>query len=136
MQDAVANLGRVWSRAYLETGHSAPRQEAHPKGLRSIFPCIPGGQDDYVMIFTSGPVSAKQLLALFQVIGRQDLADDPSCHSAQWMREHGEEMNAVIEGWTMQRSKQEAMRLLGEAGVPVGACLNAEDLYHDPVAGR
>lgn len=132
MQDAVANLGRVWSRGYLETGHSHPRREAHPAGLRSIFRCSPGGQDDYVMIFTAGPVSAKQLQGLFHVIGRQDLSNDPSCHSAQWMTDHGEEMNAVIEGWTTQHSKQEAMRLLGEAGVPVGACLNAEDLYHDP----
>lgn len=37
----------------------------------------------------------------------------------------------MIERWTMQHTKQEAMKILGTAGVPCSACFNAEDIYYD-----
>ena len=37
----------------------------------------------------------------------------------------------MIEAWTTQRSKFEVMELLGAAGVPAGATMNAVDLHQD-----
>ena len=45
---------------------------------------------------------------------------------------HADVFDAAVEGWAKGRTKYEAMRVLGEAGVPAGACLNAEDLHSDP----
>ena len=41
-------------------------------------------------------------------------------------------MNQIIEDWTLQHTKHEVMQLLGEAGVPAGATMNAVDLHEDP----
>ena len=45
--------------------------------------------------------------------------------------DHADEVNGMIESWTMQRDKYEVMKLLGAAGVPAGATLNAVDLHQD-----
>ena len=42
------------------------------------------------------------------------------------------EANAIIEDWTRQRSKYDAMRLLGEPGVPCGACQDTGEVLADP----
>ena len=46
--------------------------------------------------------------------------------------EHGMEVNLIVEEWTMQHSKYEVMKLVGDACIPCGAMLNAEDIHTDP----
>jgi crotonobetainyl-CoA:carnitine CoA-transferase CaiB-like acyl-CoA transferase len=61
-------------------------------------------------------------------IGREDLCDseifdDPNKNS--------EEIDSVIEDWTAKNTKQDAMSVLGDAGIPCGAVLNARDIYNN-----
>ena len=42
------------------------------------------------------------------------------------------EVDEVIAAWTRARTKQEAMRLVGEAGIPAGAVLDTRELQDDP----
>jgi formyl-CoA transferase len=42
------------------------------------------------------------------------------------------EINAVISEWTIRHTKHEAMKILGEAGVPCGAVLDTMELWSDP----
>jgi formyl-CoA transferase len=37
-----------------------------------------------------------------------------------------------VEGWTSQRSKFDAMKILAGAGVPCGACLDTGEVLSDP----
>ena len=46
--------------------------------------------------------------------------------------QHGAELYEEISKWTRECTKQEAMVLLGEAGVPCSATLDTRDLYEDP----
>ncbi len=69
--------------------------------------------------------------ALLRTIGREELIEEPRYSDPSQFEEIAGEINGVLEAWTMQRTKHEAMRLLGEAGVPAGACFNAEDIYSD-----
>ena len=132
MQDAVAHLARVWTRSYHETGATPRRSGNNYAGvpLKGTYTCKPGGIDDYVVV-TLGP-GQKMVSSLFRAIGREDLADDPRWSDRAFRHQHAAEFDGALEAWTMQHTKQEAMRILGEAGVPAGACLNATDLHQDP----
>ena len=132
MQDAVMNYCRVRMVDYYRTGESPPRtgnpRNSVPGG---IYKCHPGGPDDYCYIFAQA-VRSRMWDSVLEVIGREDLIGDPNYSDPQWRLNHADEVNGMIEAWTSQRSKHEVMRLMGEAGVPAGATLNAADLHSDP----
>jgi formyl-CoA transferase len=73
--------------------------------------------------------------AIFQrymrTIGRPDLADDPDLqtNAGRWRRR--DELDAAIGAWTIQRSRDEALKLLDEAGVPSGPIYTAADICAD-----
>ena len=60
------------------------------------------------------------------------LADDPqfATPAARW--ENREELDALVEAWTMQHTKSEVTQILAGAGVPCGACQTMEELVEDP----
>jgi formyl-CoA transferase len=130
MQDAVVNLMRVSLRDHQRLGQAMPRTgnqlgQAIPG---STYPCHPGGPNDYVFIF----VQQQMWPAFVEVMGRQELRDDPKFSTAQARWEHRDELNAMITAWTRQHTKHEVMRRLGEAGVPSGACQNTGEVLADP----
>ena len=132
MQDAVANLCRIWSRDYHETGKTPPRSGNVYFGQRTkgTYQCAPCGEDDYVVI-TFGAMPAL-VATILRIAGRPDMAEDPRWADRAFRNEHAEEFDDALESWTKQHDKFEAMRILGEAGIPAGACLNAEDLHTSP----
>jgi len=65
-------------------------------------------------------------------MGRSELARDPrfATETARW--DNRAALNQIIEEWTRARSKHEVMRLLGQAGVPCGACQDTGEVLADP----
>ena len=124
MQDCIVNLSRMNIVRQAATGHS-PRP-----GNTDIYPCRPGGPDDYITIFCMD-TTGKMWRTMLSIIGRHDLAEG-DVQDLGWQAEHLEEINASISEWTMQKTKYEAMHILAEAGVTAGACLNGVDLVDDP----
>jgi len=94
----------------------------------TTYPCAPGGSNDYVFI------TAQQQMwpAMTAAMGQLELADDPRFSTAEMRWENHEALNAIIQEWTRGRSKFEVMRLLGEAGVPCGACQDTGEVLADP----
>jgi formyl-CoA transferase len=92
-----------------------------------IFPCKGGGPNDYIYVYTSrtNPEHWKRLM---QVIGREDLGDDPRFTSPAGRMQREAEVNSIIGEWTKRHDKHEAMRTLGEAGIPAGAVLDTQEL--------
>ena len=108
-------------RRPIGVGAAIPRGHLPRKG---------GGPNDYIYVYTSraNPEHWKRLL---QVIGRQDLIDDPRYASPAARLEHEATINALVSDWTRQHDKHEAMRLLGGAGIPAGAVLDTKELIED-----
>ena len=94
-----------------------------------LYPCAPGGPNDYVYIMV---VTSRMWDTLCAAIERVDLISDPRFESGPARREHGDELHAEISKWTSTRTKHEAMMELGEAGVPISAVLDTTDLFTDP----
>jgi formyl-CoA transferase len=130
MQDAVVNLIRVSLRDHQRFGHPPPRS-GNQLGRTipgTTYPCAPGGPNDYVYIFAQ-PQMWKPLLG---AMGQPGLADDPRFKTPDARWENRDALNAIVETWTRQRTKHEVMQILGEAGVPSGACQDTGEVLTDP----
>jgi formyl-CoA transferase len=135
MQDAIMQYIRGAFTQQVRTGRPAQRAGARlvaggapPAG---IYPCKPGGPNDWVYVFCSynNPEHWRRLVT---VIGRPELADDPEYLGRDRRLAHADEVDAMIEAWTRQHTKQEAMQLIGGNGVPAGAVLDTGDLLAEP----
>jgi len=94
----------------------------------TTYPCAPGGPNDYVYIFAQ-PQMWKAFLG---VLGQSELAGDPRYATPEARWENRDALNAIITEWTRQRSKHDVMKLMGDAGVPCGACLDTGEVLADP----
>ena len=132
MQDAMVNFGRTWMTRS-EQGTVPIQRTGNSFGNRpgvGTFRCAPGGYDDYVYMIAI-PVRGAMLNALATALDRPDLLDDPRFSDPEQYMDMGDEINALIEEWTMRRDKFEVMRVLGEIGIPCSACFSSEDIYAD-----
>lgn len=135
MQDVMINFSRsAWGRQ-LMTGKDAPRvgneMPMAPVAPCNVYPCKPGGPNDYVFIYTSRMPTSPQWKRLLQVIGRTDLENDPRFATPESRYEHREVIDEIISEWTKKRTKNEAMEILGRAQVPAGAVLSTTDVTND-----
>ncbi len=80
-----------------------------------VFHCE--GPDRWVAIAVTND---EEWSSLCRVIERPDLASDARYADAEGRRQHNDILAAAITEWTIQRSDQEAMELLQQAGVPSG----------------
>ena len=130
MQDAVVNIIRVSLRDHQRQGRP---MERHGNQLGHTVPgttyaCAPGGPDDYVIVLCQ----PQMWPALVKVLGRPELGEDPRFKTPDARWDNRNELNAIVEEWTRQRSKYEVMQLLGDAGVPCGACQDTGEVLADP----
>jgi formyl-CoA transferase len=136
MQDVVINFCRsAFGRHLIDgkpaerSGNDMPMAAVAPCG---VYPCQPGGPNDYVFIYTSRWPGSPQWGRLLEVIGRTDVSEDPRFATPESRYEHREEVDAMISAWTRQRTKFEAMEEFGRADVPAGAVLTTAELLADP----
>jgi crotonobetainyl-CoA:carnitine CoA-transferase CaiB-like acyl-CoA transferase len=135
MQDAMLQYIRVAFAAQAATGKPAERAGSKLLSGRvapsGVYPCKPGGPNDYVYIYTSraNPAHWRRLL---EVIGRSDLIGDPRYDTVPARGQHEAEVDAIVAEWTRKHDKHEAMRLISAVGVPAGAVLDTQELHDDP----
>ena len=135
MQDAIMHYMRINFATQGLTGQAAKRGGSKVPGVNNapmgLYPCAPGGPNDYVYIMTSraNPDHWDRLLKL---IGREDLVGDARYATPADRVAREPEVDAVIAAWTKTRSKHDAMKAVGEAGIPAGAVLDTSELQNDP----
>jgi formyl-CoA transferase len=134
MQDAMLQYIRTAFAAQDGLKHAAPRSASGGASVAApmgTFTCKGGGPNDFIYIFASG-TNPEHWRRLLSVIGREDLLGDPRFETPKARAEHAAEVNEMIAVWTRQHDKQEAMSIIGAAGVPAGAVLDTMELYGDP----
>lgn len=128
MQDAVVNLMRIRMLDTLADGKPLARSGNRIWGAPSmIFPCHPGGPDDYIGLVLSGD-SWDTILA---VAGRAELIGHERFATHEARCEHAAEVEEIISGWTSTITKREAMELLVPLGVACGMVQDTREVLDD-----
>jgi formyl-CoA transferase len=142
MQDAVLNLCRVKVRDQQRLRHG-PLPEYPTKIFGDAVPrtgnasgggqpggalrCRPGGPNDYIYVIVQPQVWP----ALATLIGRRELIDDPEYATPEARLDKLDQVFRLIEEWTQQYTKFQAMELLSEIDVPCGPILDIKEMIED-----
>jgi len=134
MQDAILHYMRIpfstmgLTQKVAERGGSkVPGIENAPMGL---YPCAPGGPNDYIYIMTSR-ANPDHWDRLLKVVGREDLIGNDKYDTPAKRLQHEPEVDEIIAAWTKTQTKFDAMNIVGEAGIPAGAVMDTAELYAD-----
>ncbi|MGV0592440.1 CoA transferase [Mycolicibacterium porcinum] len=112
---------------YLAYGVKRERVGGRMEGIApsNAYPCKDGTS---IIIAGNGDAIYGRYM---QTIGRPDLAVDPDLqtNAGRWSRR--DELDTAIGEWTMQHTRDEALALLDQAGVPSGPIYTAADICAD-----
>ena len=145
MQDGVLNLCRVKLRDQQRLAHGPLREfpqfpngtfgDATPRAGNAsgggqpgwAVRCAPGGVNDYIYVIIQPPGWS----ALMKVIGREELIDDPEWATPQTRLPKLDQCFALIEKWTLTKTKFEVMATLNPLNVPCGPILSMRELAEE-----
>ncbi len=126
-----ASLTFMKTRPVTEWGSGRPIQRRGSAGgaPTGMYPCAPGGPNDYIYIHVA---TTRMWDSLCVGIGKPHLADDERFATGRSRMENAKELRQEIEEWTMGRTKFEAMHDLAAKDVPVSAIYDTNDVFTDP----
>jgi formyl-CoA transferase len=112
---------------YLAYGVTRERVGGRMEGIApsNAYPCADGTS---IIVAGNGDAIFQRYM---RIIGRPDLAVDPELqtNAGRWRRR--EELDTAIGRWTVQHNRDDALKLLDEAGVPSGPIYTAADICSD-----
>ncbi len=115
--DYVAN-NRVAMRAGNECAYAAPH---------GVYRCRGDDRWCAISIFTE-----KEWEAFRRVLGSPDWTIEDRFASLHGRKENEEELNRLVEQWTVNLTPEEVMTLMQQAGVPAGVVKTNEEMFEDP----
>ncbi len=145
MQDGVMNLCRVKFRDQQRLAHGPlteypqyPNGEfgtSVPRGGNAsgggqpgwAVRTAPGGPNDYIYVIIQPP----GWKLLMEVIGHEELIDDPEWSTPEARLPKLEQCFAMIEEWTKTKTKFEVMEILNPLNIPCGPILSMEELINE-----
>ncbi len=126
--EAVLALMESTIPEYVLTGHVRGR-------TGSVLPFIapsniyPTSDEDYVLIAGNADTVFGRLA---KAVGHPEWAEDERFATHHARGENMEELDEMISAWTRERSVEEVIEVLAEAGVPTGKVFTAVDMVEDP----
>lgn len=112
---------------YLAYGVQRERVGGRMEGIApsNAYPCHDGNS---IIVAGNGDAIFQRYM---HTIGRPDLATDPGLqtNAGRWQRR--DELDAAIGQWSSQLDRDEALKILDEAGVPSGPIYTAADICDD-----
>jgi crotonobetainyl-CoA:carnitine CoA-transferase CaiB-like acyl-CoA transferase len=89
----------------------------------------PTGEGDYVLIAGNADTVFGRLA---EAVGHPEWAEDERFATHHARGENMEELDGMISNWTRERTVDEVLDTMEEAGVPAGKVFTAEDMIKDP----
>lgn len=109
-------LGEIEERSGNRSTSSAPRNVYQT------------ADDRWVAISASAQPLA---MRTFEAIDRPDLKDDPRFETNEKRVEHVEELDAIIQGWMSEHTRDEVLEAFDDADATLGPVYNIEDILQD-----
>jgi len=126
--EAVLALMESTIPEYVLTGHVRGR-------TGTVLPFVapsniyPTRDEDYVLIAGNADTVFGRLA---KAVGHPEWAEDERFATHHARGENMEELDEMISAWTRERSVEEVIEVLAQAGVPTGKVFTAEDMVEDP----
>jgi len=122
MQESVVNLLRVGLREHYSTGKPVQRigVGGGNRDLTGLFPCHPGGPNDYVFIVGRG-LSERVWNEMLKVMDREELIGDARYRTPADRAARRDELNAMFAAYCQTRTKHQVMAEVAALGIPCGA---------------
>ena len=126
--EAVYNMMEGMVPEYDKTGVIRQREGTRLSGIvpTGTYPCKDG---IYIIIGGNNDSIFKRMM---MTMGRPDMANDPRFEHNNDRAQHADEIDQAIEVWTTQHPSADVVRILEEAGVPVGPIYSVADMLRDP----
>src|SRR5215213_6933321 len=123
MQEAMTMFMRT--TGVMDWAQRPAQRRGHRGGAPTgMYPCAPGGANDYVYMLIA---TSRMWDQMCMAMGRDDLLVDPRFQTARLRQQHAAELDEEIARWTRTHDKFEAMRILCEAGVAASAVFDTSD---------
>ena len=129
MQEAMTYYLRT---AVSRTGFgrvATPRTGNGDNPFVSLYPCAPGGPNDYVFVMAVNP---RMWNAVCRALGQPELLSDPRFSTAHARHENRQLLFDEIESWTRVHTKKQCMSALADEGVCASQVYETKELFTDP----
>jgi benzylsuccinate CoA-transferase BbsF subunit len=107
-------------------GNSSPSAAPH-----GVYPCK--GDDRWCAIAVA---TDEEWQSFCRVTSRPALAQDPRFATLEVRKKNEDELNRIVNEWTLNHTPEEVMNILQNAGVPAGIVSNTADVLKDPQLRR
>ena len=108
---------------------ATPRTGNGDNPFVSLYPCAPGGPNDYVFVMAVNP---RMWNAVCRALGQPDLLSDPRFSTAHARHENRQLLFDEIESWTRVHTKKQCMSALADEGVCASQVYETKELFTDP----
>ena len=108
---------------------ATPRTGNGDNPFVSLYPCAPGGPNDYVFVMAVNP---RMWNAVCRALGQPELLSDPRFSTAHARHENRHLLFNEIESWTRLHTKKQCMSALADEGVCASQVYETKELFTDP----
>jgi formyl-CoA transferase len=108
---------------------ATPRTGNGDNPFVSLYPCAPGGPNDYVFVMAVNP---RMWNAVCRALGQPELLSDPRFSTAHARHENRQLLFNEIESWTRLHTKKQCMSALADEGVCASQVYETKELFTDP----
>ena len=129
MMEALYFVLTVEIASYYSTGKLAERRGDKSPSPRTPYGRYLCGDGGYIVLMAVAEAHWNHLL---KVIGREDLKGHPDYDSNKKRVPREREINAIIEAWTKQRTRDEAVAALRAHRIPVSPVRDVAEVMNDP----